>query len=441
MKKRTLETPRVRRHLRALRFCAIAFSILVAGCANLSIGATTRGSDFVIHISVDGLRSDVITVLGPTNLPNFFRLRAQGAFTDNARTDYDFTETLPNHTSQLTGRGVLGPTGHNWTENGDPPPGQTLASNKGAYVAGAFDVAHDHGLRTGLFAGKSKFSLFTASWDATNGLSDTTGPDNGRNKIDVAQTLTESSSATVELVNAFVTNMAAQPFNYAFVHLADPDVVGHAAGWNVTPGSAYCESIKSMDGLLGLILNLVDQDPDLTGRTAIVLTSDHGGLSRGHDNPYLPEDYTIPFCAWGPGVMAGLDLYTLNPMTRLDPGTDRPGYSAPIQPIRNGEAANLALHLLGLGPVPGSTINQSQDLALTIPAPADFRLDVISTNCVLSFTTLPNVFYDLQRTDVSISPKWSTVVSNLPGTGTLITLTDWSPMTNANRFYRLRLHF
>jgi hypothetical protein len=61
-------------------------------------------------------------------------------------------------------------------------------------------------------------------------------------------------------------------------------------------------------------------------------------------------------------VAAGGDLYTLNPTNRKAPGpASNPPYTG-VQPIRNGEVANLALDLLGLGPVPGSTIDSAQDL-------------------------------------------------------------------------------
>ncbi len=46
---------------------------------------------YVVHVSVDGLRSDVIGILGPEYLPNFHRMRIAGIYTDNARTDFDFT--------------------------------------------------------------------------------------------------------------------------------------------------------------------------------------------------------------------------------------------------------------------------------------------------------------------------------------------------------------
>jgi len=348
-----------RRHSASLFSWAAA--VLLAGALFLAfpLPGAAAAADYVIHISVDGLRSDVITFLGPTNLPNFYRMRVEGAFTDNARNDPDVTVTLPNHTTQLTGRGILGATGHNWTLNSDPAPGQTLASNKGSYVAGVYDVAHDHGCRTGHYASKSKFSLFATSWNATNGAPDITGEDNGRNKIDVYV----NQSNTGALVASLVSTMSAEPFHYVFLHLADPDVVGHSSGWSVMAGSAYCNIVKTMDARLGQILSMVTTNQQLAGRTAIVLTADHGGKDKGHTDAGLPEVYTIPFYVWGHGVAAGAELYALNRATRLNPGTRRPDYAAPVQPIRNGDAANLSLHLLGLPPVPGSTIGFAQTLA------------------------------------------------------------------------------
>ena len=391
----------------------------------------------VIHISVDGLRPDGITALGPSNLPNFYRLRTQGAFTDNARADYDYTVTLPDHATELTGRGVLGPTGHNWTGDGDPEPGQTLASNKGSYIAGVFDVAHDNGLSTGEYASKSKFSLFATSWDDINGAPDITGPDNGRNKIDIYV----NDSDTSELVNTFVADMSDQPLNYAFIHLADPDAVGHSYGWDITPGSEYSNAIKTIDGLLGTIFALIDGDSRLTGRTAIVLTADHGGLGTDHSDPSLPEDYTIPFYVWGPGVMPGADLYALNPATRLFSGTGRPDYSVPLQPVRNGEAANVALKLLGLGPVPGSTIDSAQDLALTNPPHEIFRIFFIGANAALAFTTATNVLYDLQAYSNPGSGSWTNLATNIIGNGGIMTYIDTETTAFACRLYRLQLHF
>jgi hypothetical protein len=119
---------------------------------------------------------------------------------------------------------------------------------------------------------------------------------------------------------------------------------------------------------LGSIFNLIDNSTTLKGKTAIILTADHGGADYDHSNAADPLDYTIPFYVWGPGVSADADLYALNAATRLDPGTGRPTYSASSQPIRNGELANLSLDLLGYGPVPGSTLDFSQNLVVPEPA-------------------------------------------------------------------------
>jgi len=304
-------------------------------------------------------------------------------------------------------------------------------------VVGVFDVVHDHGLSTGEFASKSKFSLFATSWNAVNGASDTNIPDNGRNKIDVYV----NNSDTAALVNTLVTNMSNQPLNYAFLHLADPDATGHSYGWDITPGSEYSDAVKTMDSRLGRLFDLIDGDARFTGCTAIILTADHGGAGYDHSDATLRADYTVPFYVWGPGVMAGADLYALNPASRLDPSANRPGYSASMQPIRNGEAANVALKLLRLEPVPGSTIIAAQDLALTVPPTAVFRLSFARTNASLVFMTVSNVLYDIQTTTNLNSGSWNAIATNIIGNGGTTTNLDITAPTSPSRFYRLLLHF
>jgi len=342
---------------------------VVGGLAlGLAQPALAVDPQYVISISVDGLGSSYLqTLLNASQVPNFQRLTTQGAFTMNARTDYDMTVTLPNHVTQVTSRGVIGVggNGHNWTSNSDPPGGTTIHSNKGSYVAGVFDVAHDNGLRTGMYATKTKFSLFDTSYNATYGAPDTTGPDNGCDKLDTYVYNSSSSSIT----SSFLSATAGNPFNYAFLHYTDGDSAGHTYGWGSTN---YNNAIKAVDGYLGQVFNLVDTNPTFQGKTAIILTADHGGTGNDHGNQTLATNYTLPFYVWGPGVTAGADLYALNLTTRLDPVTGRPLYSVVPQPIRNADGANLALDLLGLGSIPGSTVNSLQNLA--VPEPATLSL-------------------------------------------------------------------
>lgn len=316
-----------------------------------------HGAQYVIHVSVDGLRPDAVTALGPTGAPNFYRLRTEGAFTDNARTDFDYTLTLPDHASQLTGRGVAGPTGHGWDINVDD--GTTVHTRKGSYVMSVFDVAHDNGRSTALFTGKDKFAVFDRSWDGVNGAPDLVGTDDGVDKIDTYV----FNGDTTQLVADYVTAMTSAPFAYSLLHLRDPDTAGHGSGWDTAPGSDYLASVGSVDTWLGDLLALVEGDINLAGKTAIVLTADHGGINATHSPASEPANYTIPFYVWGAGV-ADVDLYSANVGSRLDPGGTRPGYDDPLQPIRNGDAPNLALGLLGLGSIPGSTINAGRDLTV-----------------------------------------------------------------------------
>jgi hypothetical protein len=334
-------------------------------CAALAILCSLPGAAFpqaltrVIHVSVDGLRPDAVVSLGPAGCPAFHRLMIEGAFTLNARTDCDYTNTLPNHACQMTGRDVTGPDGHGISFNSDT--GGTIEEAHGSYVAGVFDVAHDHGHFTALFTGKSKFALFERSWDQVNGAPDLTDEDDGRDKIDRYLCLGNTS----DLVDSFLSLIGGAAPGYYLLHLRDPDTDGHAYGWE---SPEYQAAVMRMDRYIGAILDAVKGDPALAASTAVTVTADHGGTGSGHDDASEPHNYTIQLHAWGPGIPSGADVYGLNPASRLDPGPDRPPCDSTVPPVRNGESANLALSLLGLPPVPGSTIGKPQGLAVTAPA-------------------------------------------------------------------------
>lgn len=321
-----------------------------------------------VLVSVDGLRSDALIAVPPEKLPGFARLM-RGAWTLNARTDPESTVTLPNHTGMLTGRFMHGESGHGWTANVDPPSGATLHGNRGAYVAGMFDVAHDRGWRTALFAGKTKFSLYDVSWNGEHGAPDTEGADQGRDKIDEYAMLGKSSEIADGVLRALQEGAQGGSAGVlVLAHFAVTDLTAHASGWDITPGSKYMQSVGAVDVELGRILDGIEADAALRGSTAFVVTTDHGGGApfKSHDRPEMWVDYIIPLVVWTGDDGPARDLYELNAATRRDPGLRQPARSSEgLPPIRNADAGNLALSLLGLPAVPGSTIGAAQDLVIS----------------------------------------------------------------------------
>ncbi len=358
-----------------------AKTILLLGfCWCVLISPASAVVSHVVHISVDGLRGDLLKSLvdeSPDLYPNFQRFVAEGATTFNARTDVMSTVTMPNHISMLTGRPMIRPvdapitTHHGYTYDGDVGPGETLHTSGNAnlsYIASTFDVAHDNGFSTAMYAGKEKFELFNRSYDAANGGLDTTVIDNGRDKID-------SFTTHAFAHTRFLDDFREHKFGYSFLHFLHPDGDGHNAGWG---SPSWNNIVRYVDTQLGNIMNTVLEDPELAHTTVLILTADHGGSGTSHEDVEDPANYTIPVLVWGRGVQRGADLYALNETTRLEPGSSRPRYDALLQPIRNGDTGNLALSLLGLESIPGSSINALQDLNAIVPEPSAIALGVIS---------------------------------------------------------------
>jgi predicted AlkP superfamily pyrophosphatase or phosphodiesterase len=301
--------------------------------------------DRVIAISIDGLNPRAIQQLGQSRTPTFHRLMREGAYTLNARTVREQTRTLPNHTAMLTGRRVDGEHGgHGYTENVDN--GTTVHRAAGHYVASVFDVVHDNGRSTALFAAKTKFNVFKRTWNAHGGP-DQVGPNDGRAKID---------RFTIDLNNGrlvakLTADLSRSRREFTFVHLSLPDRAGHAHNFM---GREYLDAVEQTDRLLGRILETVAARPALRGHTLVLLTADHGGEGATHYAAGRLTSYRIPFMAWGPGVPAGRDLYSLNPSFR-NPGASRTDYRGK-QPIRNADLTNVVTAALDLPRVPGSEL-------------------------------------------------------------------------------------
>lgn len=301
--------------------------------------AADTGVTSVVAVSIDGLNPAAIRTLGAARTPALHRLMAEGASTLNARTEREQTNTLPNHTGMLTGRRITaarGGHGVDWNDERLDP--RTVQEAAGHPVRSLFTVVGSPARSTALFASKQKFSLFERSWDEA-----------------IDRFVVRRDNAI--LVRQVRRDIADRKRSFRFVHLSKPDVVGHEHRF-LSP--EYLDAVEDADRLLGRILAKIEGDADLADRTVLVVTSDHGGRGPGHDDPTKLSAFRVPFIVWGQGVLAGADLYDLNP-DYADPGVRRTSY-ANAQPIRNGALANLVTDLLGLDKVPGSEHNAGQDL-------------------------------------------------------------------------------
>lgn len=397
----------------------------------------------VVQISLDGLGAIYLQSYlsnAPAEFPNFVRLMNEAAFTMNARCDYEASETVPNHTTMFTGRPVGQPAGfplttHHGYSNNFPTAAQTFHNSGNPnvpYKASMFDVAHDYGRTTAFYAGKTRLEICDRSFNAVNGGLDLIAPDNGRDKIDFSVVLDIQGAAIVEQVDTLIADLtSANPRQYIFIHIAEPDLTGHGAGWGST---TWSNMVRLVDAQIGRIINAIDTNPALQNQTALIVTADHGGggtMPNGHTDATHFLNYTIPFFLRAPGISGGMDLYDLF-SNRADPGTNRTDYTTHPQPIRNGDGSNLALSLMALPPIPGSFMVPTFATASVTLHIARFQ-DQISV-----FWPDPNDQYDLEAAAVLNGTQWQTITTGIATNETTKVYGVSAAHPGPRQFFRLR---
>jgi predicted AlkP superfamily pyrophosphatase or phosphodiesterase len=217
----------------------------------------------VLILSIDGLRPDAIS-LAP--MPNLLNLMQTSAYTLSAQTVYP-SVTLISHSSMLTG---LCPSKHGVDWNDYIP-------EKG-YAKGTdlFDLAHDAELQTVMYVGKKKLRQITEP-SSTNQF----------------EYINDRDSVIIDrLIEDFP-----QDFGLLFIHLPTADGMGHEYGWL---SSQQLSVLFRADEAIGKLLAELDSR-NLRRETLIIISADHGGHDTAHGSS-MPEDMTVPWIAFGPGI-------------------------------------------------------------------------------------------------------------------------------------------
>lgn len=271
----------------------IQWFCLILGWGTLAATAANPLVPHVVIISMDGAAPWVVR---HTPMPVLHQLFREGASTWDAETIRP-TVTLPSHASMLTG---VQPSRHRVTWN-DWRPGNGIVQ-----VPTIFTAAKQAGLTTAMFVGKEKlwhllqpgsvdhFDYGGRTW-AEAPISASRG-----SREDYAAAAKDQANRTLAVARRAADYLHRHRPNLCFIHLADPDVVGHQYGWG---SPEQRRSLQEVDAALDQVIRALRR-AGLRNRTVILITADHGGHGKGHSAGVL-EDLLIPWIAWGAGVRSG----------------------------------------------------------------------------------------------------------------------------------------
>lgn len=221
----------------------------------------------VVVLSLDGARADAMQAAVPA------RLASRGSVSWTAQTTSP-SVTLPSHASMLSG---VGPAVHGVTIN-DWRAGQPYFQRTTVFT----EVTRAGG-RAAAIVNKAKLLMLTPPGSAA-----------------MAQHLEYPRFRQADVVEQAARYFVDQRPTLLFVHVADPDYMGHRHGWM---GEEYLRVIAAAPALIGRLLRAFE-DAGVARQALLIVTADHGGHGNTHGSN-RPEDMTIPWMALGGAARSG----------------------------------------------------------------------------------------------------------------------------------------
>ncbi|MEA1786537.1 alkaline phosphatase family protein [Arenibacter sp. GZD96] len=235
------------------------------------------GIKHVVVIGFDGLSPDG---LQNASTPNFDKLIAEGSYTFHARSVMP-TSSSPNWASMIMGAGPEqhGITSNAWERDNFILP--TISQKEDFLFPTIFHLIDNQIPNAEIGA--------IYHWGGFGRLFEKSAVD-----YDVSPDTEEETAA---LASAYIQDK--KP-HFTFIHLDHIDHAGHEFGHGT---KEYFDAVETGDTLLGQLMQAIEK-AGIAQETLVILSSDHGGMGKGHGGESLQE-MEIPFILWGKSIKKG----------------------------------------------------------------------------------------------------------------------------------------
>lgn len=254
------------------------FCLLICGFAAMSYAAKPKAKH-VVYIGLDGWGSYSVA---KAEMPTVKSLMENGSYTLKKRTVLPSSSAV-NWASMFMG---AGPELHGYTEWGSRTP--ELPSRvilKNNIFPTIFQLYRDANPQAEIGA------LY--EWDGIKFLIDTLSVNYHEKAPDYNKFPTALCEMSEKYIKGNKPSLVAICFD-------NPDHVGHADGHD-TP--AYYAKLKELDSYIARIVNAVEE-AGMMQETIFIITSDHGGINKGHGGKTMQEMET-PFIISGKNIKKG----------------------------------------------------------------------------------------------------------------------------------------
>ena len=262
---------------------ALAFPVLVQ--------AGGWKAKHVVLIGVDGWASHDLDKA--PDIPNIRRMMAEGSYTLKKRAVLPSASAI-NWASLFMGGGTEMTGYTQW--NSRTPEIPSLATNSRNIFPTIYSVLREQypKIKTGL----------TFDWDGIGYVTDTAAIDFVRYEKG------EAYEPEVTIVPGIEYIKKARP-EFMTIYIGGLDETAHAKGWYT---EAYYSMLTRVDKAVGEIVRAV-KEAGIYDNTIFIITSDHGGINKGHGGMTL-EEMETPFVVCGKNIRKGYVMK--DPMMQFD---------------------------------------------------------------------------------------------------------------------------